>query len=422
MSNNSVILIIGGIMATIPRENRGGSSFTAYLSDLIRYRVFSNVGWPEWLGGILLGLLNVFFLALALKPFTIYGGFENWGRHVYSLLGIFSVDKVFTAHRTSVGDIGLFLGALLAALAAGEFRVRRGFPRDYLEGILGGVLMALGVVMSWGCNWGGFFSAIIPLSLHGYGMFIGLIIGGYLGLLYVRWSSARLFAKMAEVELEVAEANPVEPRGYLSYPARLGVGIVIAIIFSLMILLGPGGGPYLAMTLIGLLVGIVIQRSRFCFATAFRELFGGVEMARAVKLQIGIALGIIVGATGAAILKYMGYVDPGIYVKYISISNVIGGIIFAFGMSIAGACASGSLWKAAEGNLKILAALLAAVFTYPFLKLLRGPLVDALNPAKVYIPDALGWGGGLLFIYLTMLIWMILVLYYSFRRGVKIYG
>lgn len=403
-------------------ETQSGNSFAKYLKTIFIDKIFTNFGWPEWLGGLMLAILNIYFLAIAGKPFTIYGGFETWGRHIYSSLNLMALKESLFINKTSLGDIGLFLGALATAVLADEFKLKRSGIIEYLEGLIGGFLMALGVVLSWGCNWGGFFSAIIPLSLHGYAMFIGLIIGGYLGLLYVRWRGRRVFASPDEIELELMERSPTSRLEGISYGTKVTLALLVTIIVASLVYIGSGGGIYISMLSIGFGVGVVIQRSRFCFATAFREIFGGVEMRRAIRLQVGIGIGIIVGATGAAILKYMGFIDPGVYVKYVSISNVIGGVIFGFGMSIVGACASGSLWKAAEGNLKIFMALVAAVFSYPFLKLLRPYIVDSLNPLKVYIPSVLGYGVGLLMIYLSMLIWIIFLLYYAYRRGVRIYG
>lgn len=157
-----------------------GKSFRTYLENNLLARVFSNEGWPKWFGGILLGLISILYLALALKPFSIYTGYLNWGQHFYVLVlgirifGLPSANPLF--ERTSIGDIGLFLGALLVALLSNEFRIRTpALKVDYLEAIAGGTLMALGTVLASGCNWGGFFSAITALSFHGYLMFIGLI-------------------------------------------------------------------------------------------------------------------------------------------------------------------------------------------------------------------------------------------------------
>jgi uncharacterized membrane protein YedE/YeeE len=130
----------------------------------------------------------------------------------------------------------------------------------------------------------------------------------------------------------------------------------------------------------------------------------------------------MVGATGAAILKFMGYVDSSVYVKYVSVSNFIGGVLFGFGMSLAGACASGSLWRIAEGHLRIGAALAAAVLAYPILRSEVRPLiVEALDPPKVPL-FALGWAAGLAIIYLSMAAWIVAVLYLAYRRGVRVFG
>ncbi len=402
-------------------------NFTRYIGELTYNRLFNNSGWPEWLGGILLGLANIVFLALAEKPFTIYGGFYEWGATVYSQLGLDLEHSSIFTNKTSVGDLGLLTGAFIAALLANEFKVRRPANSvDYLEGALGGLLMALGVALAWGCNWGGFFSAITALSLHGFVMLPGLIVGGYLGLRYVRWKMERLAARIELGELEFESGAVPEELGHTAAHGQGMLARLLASAAALALLVAAvgylGAGFFASLALVGVLVGLVIQRTRFCFATAFRDLFGGPEMARSVRLQVGIALGIMVGATGAVALKYMGYVDPGVYVKYASVSNFIGGVVFAFGMSLAGACASGSLWRVAEGHIKTLIALLAAVASYP---LLVGPVrevvVGSLGPVKVPL-FALGWASGLAIVYASMAAWIILVLFLAYKRGVTVYG
>ncbi|MET1127902.1 MAG: YeeE/YedE thiosulfate transporter family protein [Thermoproteota archaeon] len=411
----------------------GRSGFAYYVKLSLAGRLFSNRGWPEAVGGIILGLVNILYLILANKPFSIYTGFLNWGQHIYSALGLdglVGAPKASPlAERTSVGDIGLLLGALLAALAAGEFKLKRIGKEGYVDAVAGGLLMALGVVLAFGCNWGGFFSAITALSLHGYAMMVGLIFGGYLGLKYVNWRSARLFEKaLKELELEAeapaasagnpgADANPGRARSPVALPAALILAAAaVAATWAV------GGSRFAALMMLGVLVGVTLQRSRFCFATAFRDLLGGAEQARAARLQVGIALGIAVGATGAAALKYMGFIDPAVYVKPVGPLNIVGGILFGFGMSIAGGCASGSLWKAAEGNTGLMAALATAVLSYPLFKALLGPSIKRLANPGVFLPDVMGWAGALAFVYLSMLGWILFSLYMAYQRRVDPWG
>lgn len=401
------------------------AGFTGYLSSQLLRRVFSSAGWPEWLGGIFLGVINVLFFAWANKPFSIYTGFKNLGLHLYNLLGITGIGgpKPILAEKTTVGDIGLFLGALIAAVLANEFRIRFS-PRkiDYAEAALGGALMATGVVFAVGCNWGGFFSAITALSLHGYLMFPGLLLGGLAGAYYVRWRADRELARLelgagfGEVSIhrhEAGSSNGGVRRGLLA------LGVVLTALIALATLATPGGELFFVILLFGLLVGIVIQRSRFCFATAFRDvLAGGGEFDRSVRLQFGILAGILVGASGTALLKYMGVIDPYIYVKPAGLINIFGGFLFGLGMVLAGSCASGSLWRAAEGHIRLWVALIAAVLLYaPLRALLGATVLPSLLGPKILLTEALGWAGGLLFIYVTSAVWALFLLYLSYRRG-----
>ncbi len=405
--------------------NNVNSSFRGYLKSKVIYRIFSNTGWPEWIGGILLGLVNILFVIWALKPFTIYTGYLNWGRNIYSMFGVqvFGLPKTIPLfEKTSVGDIGLFIGAFLAAILSNEFRIRLPNSRlDYIEAIAGGLLMALGVVFARGCNWGGFFSAITVLSLHGYLMFIGLLIGGLLGSMYIKWRVS-YDAKRLELELDKLDTvNTVNPASSGLRLQKITATILVVLLLAIALTTfttNPNGDLYLGILLLGIIVGIVIQRSRFCFATAFRDIVhGGGEFRRSVRLQIGIVLGIIVGATGVFILKYQGIIDPMLYVKSSSVFNILGGILFGLGMVIAGGCASGSLWRAAEGHIKLWVALIASVLSYPVFKTVIESNVKWIFGSQVSLIDIFGWGGSILFLYISMLVWLLVILYLDYRRG-----
>ncbi len=395
--------------------------FREYLIDKVILRVFSNSGWPEWLGGILLGIVNILFVVWALKPFTIYTGYLNWGQSLYSAIGIqvFGLPKAFPLfEKTSVGDIGLFIGAFLAALLSNEFRLRMPNSRlDYVEAVIGGLLMALGVVFARGCNWGGFFSAITVLSLHGYLMFIGLLLGGVLGSMYVKW---RVNYDARRLELELESPNSINTISSNLRAQKIVATVLIALLMSYiltMFAMNPSGDLYLGILLLGILVGLIIQRSRFCFATAFRDIIhGGGEFHRSVRLQIGIVLGILVSSTGVFVLKYQGLIDPMLYVKSSSIFNVLGGILFGLGMVIAGGCASGSLWRAAEGHVKLWIALIASILSYPIFKTIIESSIPWIHGLKISLINILGWGGTILFVYISMLAWTTIVLYLEYRR------
>ncbi len=398
----------------------GKRGFGNFLQLYFRENVLSDRGLPEWLGGALIGVVNVFFLAWALKPFTIFSGYLNWGRYLYEILGLHNLvgkpESFFLFNKTGVGDIGLLLGAFTAAVLSHEFRVRKPLSRgEYIDAILGGLLMSMGTVLAVGCNWGGFFSAITALSLHGFLMFIGLIVGGWLGLLYVNWRTEKLLS-IAEVPLALGEADISPKAGARKYSIPLGIIASIAILVVLTLYyVATGAILFLGILFMGFAMGVLIQRSRFCFASAFRDLPRGPEFRRSLALQKGIVVGLFIGVTGAFILKYKGYIDPLIYAKPAGLVNIVGGVIFGLGMVIAGGCASGSLWKAAEGHLRLWVTLLAMVISYPIFRALIHSYMPWIYGPKVFIPYIFGWGPGLAVIYLFLALYFLSLMYLEYK-------
>ena len=149
----------------------------------------------------------------------------------------------------------------------------------------------------------------------------------------------------------------------------------------------------------GVVFGMILQRSRFCFTAAFRDpvITGSTSLTRAVFLAIAVgtigfsALSLYSISTGG---KPMG-TDS---VAPLSILTIIGGVMFGIGMVTAGGCASGTLMRVGEGFQLQWVALLcfmlgsvAGAWAMGFL----APLGKA--NIKVYLPDHLGWAGALIF-------------------------
>lgn len=394
-------------------EGIGGSK--EHITTRIRNAIRKS--WPEWLGGLLIGVVNVLFFAWANKPFTIYSGYNVWGQWIYRKFGFILRLKYSPPlfHKTSVGDIGLISGAFLAALLAREFRLRLpGRWMSYLEASIGGLLMALGVTLSRGCNWGGFFSGITALSLHGFAMFPGLIVGGLLGSFYVKWRIRR------EMRLFVGSGKPERNLRHAKRSPMTSLPKIVGIIFIAFLLIFYTINYeffYLGVFLFGIFVGWIIQRSRFCFATAFRDMLNPAgEFRRALRLQEGIVLGLLIAITGTAVLKSKLMIDPMIYIHPTGLSNILGGVFFGLGMVLAGGCASGILWRLGEGHIPQFVAIITTVLTYPLIKQFiaeRTPWL--ISGVRAYIPGSLGWLGGMISLYSILLIWYIGVIWLEYK-------
>ena len=82
---------------------------------------------------------------------------------------------------------GIILGALIAALLSGEFKIR--WPRQrsaFGRVLLGGLLMGYGAGLASGCTIGGFFSAVPSLGLNGFVYGASIFIGALVGLQIIK--------------------------------------------------------------------------------------------------------------------------------------------------------------------------------------------------------------------------------------------
>ena len=92
--------------------------------------------WPAWVGGIMLGALNVFLFAFA-RPWSAADGVRNWGDWFFNSVDL--MDKVIIAphlYSTSVLNVGIILGALGAAMLSRQFAIRIPPRREVLKGQL----------------------------------------------------------------------------------------------------------------------------------------------------------------------------------------------------------------------------------------------------------------------------------------------
>ncbi|MCK5621096.1 MAG: YeeE/YedE family protein, partial [Alphaproteobacteria bacterium] len=94
----------------------------------------------------------------------------------------------------------------------------------------------------------------------------------------------------------------------------------------------------------GLVYGMCLQYGRFCFSSAFRDLFAVGVPRMVVGIMIATVLFAFVGAFVTATGLSTFHAAP------TSVHAVIAGFIFGVGMVFAGGCASGSLYKTGEGN------------------------------------------------------------------------
>jgi uncharacterized membrane protein YedE/YeeE len=119
--------------------------------------------------------------------------------------------------------------------------------------------------------------------------------------------------------------------------------------------------------LCGAAFGFILQRSRFCFTAAFRDLF----LLRDRRVMLGLLAALAAGSVGYAVVMgawvpdpSAGYLPPQAHIAPAGWHLLLGGGAFGVGMVLAGGCVSGHLYRLGEGALTAPVALAGAVGGY----------------------------------------------------------
>jgi len=92
---------------------------------------------------------------------------------------------------------------------------------------------------------------------------------------------------------------------------------------------------------------------------------------------------------------------------------IIGGVIFGFGMTIAGGCTVGASWRAGEGHVKLWLALIGIIITAPLTAEYIKPAFLNLLPAElkqaIFLPDHFTYLGAIIIMLLILLLWYVFV-------------
>jgi len=377
--------------------------------------------WSPYAGAILL-VMVILGLMISGLFWGVFGGLKLWGDWLNSAIGLGGVLKIKAEldgplmHRMSLMNITLLIGAFTAALISRQFRISRAPKLEYVWGALGGALMGIGATLAGGCTTGGFFTPALHSSPAGWMMGLGLMAGAVIGLKLLLWT-------LENINWGMQAPASVESSSRERYPL-FGMLIAAAIVAWTLIWTYAADEKLANRAIIviaGFAMGFIMHRSRLCFARGFREPFMTAEGDMTKALILALAIGIPL----ASLLFQKKVIDP-----YIAIpatfwmGSLLGGVIFGVGMIFAGGCASGALWRASEGNLKLWVAI--AFFAWggsTFSGLLRqwdimtpDVNLDGLEFTKVgiqaYLPDMLGsWEWAYMAGLGILLLWYVLVRY-----------
>jgi uncharacterized membrane protein YedE/YeeE len=202
---------------------------------------------------------------------------------------------------------------------------------------------------------------------------------------------------MTETTVKASQRSSTRKRSKKVNQIPFGI-ITFIIISAIAIWLSTKSKTLVFYWITGNIFGFILQRARFCFTASMRDTYltGSTTVTKAVLIALAVT------SIGFTAIKY-GYTLNGLpipgqsYIAPISVATGVGAFMFGIGMVIAGGCASGTLMRVGEGFWMQLLSLfffivgsLWGAHDYGWWKInfmLSGP--------KVFLPDYLGWLGGI---------------------------
>jgi uncharacterized protein len=241
--------------------------------------------------------------------------------------------------------IGFVLGALGAAFMGRDFRPRAG-SAPIVRFVLG-VFAMIGALVFLGCPW----RAILRLAggdLNALYGIAGLIVGIGIGTLFFR--QGYNLGRAQKTYLSVGVLMPLIMAGFLAlmfiYPQVADEAKSGVLFYSLK---GPGAmhAPLFISLAVGLLVGIMAQRSRFCTMGAFRDLI----LFKQVHLLSGVIALLVAAFAVNLVLGQFNLGFAGQPVAHTqSLWNFMGMVLAGLCFALAGGCPGRQLFMAGEGD------------------------------------------------------------------------
>lgn len=377
--------------------------------------------WPPIPAVIAAGILSTYYFGITGTFWAVTGEFTRWGGQLLQLAGIHAEEwgyfKLIHLEGTpftridGMMIIGMFGGCFAAALWANNVKLRLPQHRiRIVQAVVGGIIAGFGARLAMGCNLAAFFTGIPQFSLHAWFFAVATALGSWAGARFTLLPLFRIPVKMQKVSApSPLTQNATQAR------RRFCIGMLVFVGMVGWALLTAMNQPKLGLAMLfGVGFGLLIERAQICFTSAFRDMWitGRTLMAKAI----------IFGMAASAI-GIFSYVQLGVEAKimWAGPNAVLGGLLFGFGIVLAGGCETGWMYRAVEGQVhywwvglgNIIGSTILAYFW------------DALSPAlatrweKINLLNTFGPLGGLLVTYALLLLALLLVIGWEkrfFRR------
>jgi uncharacterized membrane protein YedE/YeeE len=154
--------------------------------------------WPLWVGALVLAVLGAGVLVVSGGAWGVTSAFALWGAKALQVFGLHPETWTFwqqpsqakmlagpiLADKNSLTDLGIMIGAAVAATAGGVWVLRGSVAwQAALISVGGGILLGIGARLAGGCNIGAYLAGIASGSLSGWIWGLAALGGTWVGLL-----------------------------------------------------------------------------------------------------------------------------------------------------------------------------------------------------------------------------------------------
>ena len=373
--------------------------------------------WNPTAAVIAAGILSAYYFGLTGTYWAVTGEFTRWGGEILQSLGvnteewgyykIISLEGTIFSRIDGLMILGMFAGCIAAALWANNIGIR--MPQNrvrIVQALVGGALAGFGARLAMGCNLASLFTGIPQFSLHAWFFTITTAIGSYAGVKFTLLPMFRPPLKLKKGAGQVKQSDPNQAK------RRFRIGMVIFFawaIASIYVMQAVSIKLGFAM-LCGLGFGLLIERAQICFTSAFRDLWatGRAYMGKA------IIYGMLIGT-----LCVFSYIQLGMNPKimWAGPNAIIGGLLFGFGIVLAGGCETGWMYRAMEGQVHFMWVGVGNVVGSTLLAYWWDDLapVLALDYEKINLLKSFGPISGLLINYGLMIVCLVFIVWWEKR-------
>jgi uncharacterized membrane protein YedE/YeeE len=350
------------------------------------------------------GVLSAYYFGITGTFWAVTGEFTRWGGKILQWFGYhpeqWGYFKLIHLEGSPLDRVdgmmvfGMFAGCLSAALWANNVKLRLPqHPIRVVQALVGGIITGFGARLAMGCNLAAFFTGIPQFSLHAWIFAVTTAAGTWFG---VRFTMLPVFRTPVKLQ-KVCAARQLE-----SDPAkaarRFRLGMLVFAAFVLWATARMFVTPRLGLAaLFGVAFGLIVERAQICFTSAFRDLWltGRTHMAKAILLGIAVST-----------IGVYSYAQRGVptITLWAGPNAAIGGLLFGFGIVVAGGCETGWMCRAMEGQVHYWLVGIGSIAGGTILAAVWDSLAPALATSypKINLLVALGPEGGLVATYLML--------------------